>query len=184
MKKRDLTLIFVSGPICSGKTTIAEQLCAANFGKDTYPVHYEVSSFVKKHLKTFDREQLQNSRGVGEVVAHQIVENIQQAIMPPDRSILHPATRTIAVVSGARELEVIKIIEAAFPSAEKQYLWVSAPYEVLYKRWSTRARVGDGVPHSKEFSQLLSADNLLGLNDIAQYFATRQNTNLLSREGV
>lgn len=169
MKKRPVNIIFVSGPICSGKTTLAEQIAAARFNKETYVIHLEVSAFVKRHLKTTDRDSLQASKGLGETIAQQLVERIEQEQIPIDHNHIS-ASKLCVIISGAREMSIVEGIEKHFEGSDIQHIWATASTNVLYRRWCAR----DKHPYTEEtlstFQTALQKDYELGLTELRAYF--------------
>lgn len=174
-EKRDLSIIFIAGPIASGKTTLMEAMATEYFARGHYVLMIEVSSYIKKLLKSTDRAVLQNSAGLGAEAAGQIVEKINREMHPTDfsqRDAQGKLQPLAVIISGPRELQVVDVIMDAFKGdGDRAFLWTSATRSTLYSRWLQRK----GVEHTPElradFEAELERDNALGLTSVRSYFA-------------
>lgn len=174
-EKRKLSITFIAGPIASGKSTLMEAMAKEYFLRGYYVLTIEVSSFIKKLLKSTDRAVLQNSAGLGAQAAEQIIEKIERELQPTEfspRDVQGKLLPLAVLVSGPRELQVVDMIMEAFKGeGDRVFLWTSATRSTLYSRWLQRK----GVKHTPElradFEAELDRDNALGLTSVRSYFA-------------
>ena len=135
-------VIFISGELCSGKSTIAKRL-AEELGYS----FLEVSDVVKEILAEIEREKLQGHPEI----APQIVNAIETAV-----------TWQNVIVSGVRQAEIL----AAFPDAE--CVWVEIPEEERLKRYLSRGDTKDKLT-KEDFAKAQERDITLGILEVKEY---------------
>jgi adenylate kinase family enzyme len=148
-----MTIIFVCGRTCSGKTTIANNLA---YGLEA--PHLEVGDIVRDLKRTSERKNLIDNPDFDVMIIEALKLRIANM----------PGEYTSVVISGVRQKSIID----AFPGA--QIVWVSTPpkqrQEWFEKRQAYR-------PESNlSLKELDKADDKLGLMDIFDMF-TKQERN-------
>lgn len=175
---RALYLVFVSGPIASGKTTLAETIARERFSNGYYPIHLEVSTYIKQLVKAdssaqeLTRDVLQSTKGLGVRAAELIIDRILQERIPITDGIAK-STPLCAIISGAREREVVETVEKALENKAQDiaHIWVTATPDSLYKRWMKRQGFStEDDTLQDRFEQMLKRDEDLGLAELRRYF--------------
>jgi len=142
---RDM-IVFIAGPICSGKTYESDILAdAMNFD------HVEISTIVRQLLDTNKRNELQGHPEL----STQIIDRIAE--------IKRTTRRQGVVVSGPRQVEILK----AFPEAE--LIWMNTPLDTCFERFYDRKDEKDEEWHRDTFEEYVKKDNDLGLQEVKQY---------------
>lgn len=139
-------IIFVAGPICSGKSTYGKQLA-----KDRGYEYIEISTIVRSIVKGQTRTDIQ---GKPEIV-DEIVERLSALLDDP--------LLVGAVVGGPRQVEILQ----AFP--QSTLVWVSTSLEERFRRFVNRKDAKDGDTTREAFDQFMKNDNELGLTEVKKY---------------
>lgn len=152
-------IIFYSGRLCSGKSTIAKE-----YAKLNNLVFVEASDIVRDLLELIDasREAMQGKPELGPMIAAQIYNMLADAEYG-------------LVVSGVRQVEIITMLEA-LDAVEFEYNWIEVDKEERLKRYLSRARKEDvNALTEAAFNKAEERDEKLGLEELKQYFYAKHN---------
>lgn len=155
-------ITFISGTLCSGKSTVAK-IIGQNSEKTTF---IEVSDIVKDILQTTDRDKLVNNNHLDQEIVKEIIATIFHQEPSSHIEIEN------FIISGARQLSIIREIESYFSEKfEFQYIWVNAPKSTRFKNFQKRGDKKDGLDLSIEtFDRYEKTDIDLGLLEVRNYF--------------
>lgn len=154
-------IIFYSGRLCSGKSTVAKEYAKLNNLE-----FVEVSDIVKELLELIDatRDAMQGKPELGPMIAAQIYNMLADA-------------EHGLVVSGVRQVEIVEMLNS-LDAVEFEYNWIEVPREERLKRYLSRARKEDVNALTEEaFDKAEKRDEELGLAKLKQYFYENGNTN-------
>lgn len=140
------TVIFVVGENCSGKTTWARH-CKAPLRK-----HIEMGDLVRQKYETQDRV---------------FDADLDKYLVEETREIIHTSNRSHFVITGVRQVSLIKELAKLFDKVNYTYLVV--PREILKERFLQRAAKKDS---SLSFEKVIEGDNTLGMKELQHYLLT------------
>jgi adenylate kinase family enzyme/inosine/xanthosine triphosphate pyrophosphatase family protein len=162
-------LFVICGPSCAGKTTLAEHL-AKQYGY----YHIEASDFM--YLSYYQRHGVGSKRNVGdfaqqallekpEIVAEQIVENLQQGEDWP------------AIVTGFRSPKEVDWFSRNYSGKYSiEVVYVIADFDVRYSRSVARMRDGEADTRN-EFVKRDEQQAAMGLAELEKRFVSNRIVN-------
>ena len=143
-----MKIVFLFGEICSGKSTF-------DFGESSMRI--TVSNIVKKLMQSEDREVLQKSKHLDNVIADEIVEEIDNIF-----GFVYPHPPTI-IIDGIRQYSIVKQVEQWLPNnAEVEYKWLEVDSVERKRRFEARKDPKDTLT----FEEAEKRDNALGLSEL------------------
>lgn len=143
-----MKIVFLFGEICSGKSTL-------DFGESSMRI--TVSNIVKKLMQSEDREVLQKSKHLDNVIADEIVEEIDNIF-----GFVYPHPPTI-IIDGIRQYSIVKQVEQWLPdNAEVEYKWLEVDSAERKRRFEARKDPKDTLT----FEEAEKRDNALGLSEL------------------
>lgn len=159
INKKQIT--FVCGAICSGKSTLSQQLASLYDGD-----FIEVSDLIKEVLssnKHLTRNQLQNTAHLDSTITQLLFEKIN------DCSSNH------IYISGVRQVFIIKRMMELCKESQIQLMWLDVSEDVRLQRYLNR-EVDDKDPNKTEstFNQANRKDYELGLGGVKQFILSQQ----------
>lgn len=146
-----MKILFLFGEICSGKSTL-------DLGQQS--VRITVSDVVKRLMQSEDREVLQNSKHLDNVIADEIIEEIYNLYTFADQ------LPQYVIVDGIRQYSILNQIEQWVPTKLAnigiEYLWLEVDREERKRRFEARKDPKDNL----SFEEAEKRDNLLGLSEL------------------
>ena len=137
-------MMFICGPICSGKTTYG-RILSEEIGTD----FIEVSDIVKEITHSSKREDLQNTAYLDQ----QIITRLQ-------------SVDEYSIVVGVRQKSILQ----AFPNS--RLMWLEVPYSERLQCYLDREDTKDTLTE-KAFQLAEKKDNDLGLQEVRDYILNR-----------
>jgi hypothetical protein len=143
-----MKIVFLFGEICSGKSTL-------DFGESSMRI--TVSNIVKKLMQSEDREVLQKSKHLDNIIADEIIEEIDNIF-----GYVYPSPQTI-IVDGIRQYSIVQQVEQWLPdNAEVEYKWLEVDSAERKRRFEARKDPKDTLT----FEEAEKRDNELGLAEL------------------
>lgn len=150
-----MKVLFLFGPICSGKSTI-------DIGQQS--VRITVSNAVKKLMQSEDREVLQNSKHLDTLIAEEIANDIwhyDTFVFDSDET-----TPECIVIDGIRQVSIVTQLESflqrVYPNWTLEYVWLEVPTAERKRRFEARKDPKDTLT----FEEAEKRDNELGLSQL------------------
>ena len=143
-----MKIVFLFGEICSGKSTL-------DFGESSMRI--TVSNIVKKLMQSEDREVLQKSKHLDNVIADEIVEEIDNIF-----GFVYPHPPTI-IIDGIRQYSIVKQVQQCLPdNVQVEYKWLQVDSVERKRRFEARKDPKDTLT----FEEAEKRDNELGLSEL------------------
>jgi shikimate kinase len=138
--------IIVCGYLCSGKDTFSEQLALH--------VKIDIGDLVRKITSTVSRVQ---DKSLDDRIFEEFTNVITNTSGP-------------FVVSGIRQVSLLKNIEQVLPNLE--YIWLQVSQQERARRYKTRSATKD---KDLSFEEAHQRDIELGINEVLIYLQTKVN---------
>jgi hypothetical protein len=143
-----MKIVFLFGEICSGKSTY-------DFGEQSMRI--TVSNIVKKLMQSEDREVLQKSKHLDNVIADEIIEEVDNIF-----GYVYSSPQTI-IIDGIRQYSIVEQVQQWLPdNVEVEYKWLEVDREERKRRFEARKDPKD----TSTFEEAEKRDNELGLSDL------------------
>ena len=145
-----MKVVFLFGEICSGKSTL-------DFG--TQSSRITVSNIVKRLMQSEDREVLQNSKHLDNIIADEIIEEIENIY-----SYAYPFSHTV-IIDGIRQYSIVEQVQQWLTNSTKiklEYKWLEVDSVERKRRFEARKDPKDTLT----FEEAEKRDNVLGLSDL------------------
>jgi len=143
-----MKILFLFGEICSGKSTL-------DFGESSMRI--TVSNIVKKLMQSEDREVLQKSKHLDNIIADEIIEEIDNIF-----GYVHPLPHTI-IIDGIRQYSIVEQVQQWLPdNVEVEYKWLEVDSAERKRRFEARKDPKDTLT----FEEAEKRDNELGLSEL------------------
>lgn len=143
-----MRIVFLFGEICSGKSTL-------DFGESSMRI--TVSNIVKRLMQSEDREVLQKTKHLDNIIADEIIEEIDRIYGYVD-----PLPHTI-VIDGIRQYSIVEQVQQYLPdNAQVEYKWLEVDSVERKRRFEARKDPKDTLT----FEEAEKRDNELGLSNL------------------
>jgi len=143
-----MKIVFLFGEICSGKSTL-------DFGESSTRI--TVSNIVKRLMQSEDREVLQKSKHLDNIIADEIIEEIDNIF-----GFIDPLPQTI-IIDGIRQHSIVKQVQQWLPdNVEVEYKWLEVDSAERKRRFEARKDPKDTLT----FEEAEKRDNELGLSQL------------------
>ena len=145
-----MKVLFLFGPICSGKSTV-------DLGQQS--IRITVSNVVKRLMQSEDREVLQKSKHLDNIIADEIIEEISMISNFVD------IVPQYIVIDGIRQYSIVKQIEQWITNStniQMEYVWLEVPTAERKRRFEARKDPKDTLT----FEEAEKRDNALGLSEL------------------
>lgn len=143
-----MKIVFLFGEICSGKSTY-------DFGEQSMRI--TVSNIVKRLMQSEDREVLQKSKHLDNIIADEIIEEIHNIFGYVD-----PLPQTI-IIDGIRQYSIVELVQQYLPdNVEVEYKWLEVDSAERKRRFEARKDPKDTLT----FEEAEKRDNELGLSEL------------------
>lgn len=152
-----MEVVYIIGPLCSGKTTYANELKAKGYEL------IEIGAIVRNITKTVYRT---HNSDLAEEIGIRLVEKITTAVEQNQR---------VAVV-GLRQRSLLNEALSCAPYSHTRIVWLEAPYEVLKARFDQRNEKKD---LQMTFEEAYKFDQQLGLEDLEGYLKKSNLNNFI-----
>ena len=143
-----IKVLFLFGEICSGKSTF-------DVGQES--VRITVSNIVKRLMQSEDREVLQKSKHLDNIIADEIIEEVDNIF-----GYVYPSPQTI-IIDGIRQYSIVEQVQQWLPdNVEVEYKWLEVDREERKRRFEARKDPKDTLT----FEEAEKRDNELGLSEL------------------
>lgn len=143
-----MKIVFLFGEICSGKSTY-------DFGEQSMRI--TVSNIVKRLMQSEDREVLQKTKHLDNIIADEIIEEIDNIFGYVDT-----LPQTI-IIDGIRQYSIVEQVQQYLPdNAQVQYKWLEVDSAERKRRFEARKDPKDTLT----FEEAEKRDNELGLSEL------------------
>ena len=143
-----MKIVFLFGEICSGKSTY-------DFGEQSMRI--TVSNIVKRLMQSEDREVLQKTKHLDNIIADEIIEEIDNIFGYVD-----PLPQTI-IIDGIRQYSIVEQVQQYLPdNAQVEYKWLEVDSAERKRRFEARKDPKDTLT----FEEAEKRDNELGLSEL------------------
>ena len=143
-----IRVLFLFGEICSGKSTF-------DVGQES--VRITVSNIVKRLMQSEDREVLQKSKHLDNIIADEIIEEVDNIF-----GYVYPSPQTI-IIDGIRQYSIVEQVQQWLPdNVEVEYKWLEVDREERKRRFEARKDPKDTLT----FEEAEKRDNELGLSEL------------------
>jgi hypothetical protein len=143
-----MKIVFLFGEICSGKSTY-------DFGEQSMRI--TVSNIVKRLMQSEDREVLQKTKHLDNIIADEIIEEIDNTFGYVD-----PLPHTI-IIDGIRQYSIVEQVQQYLPdNVQVEYKWLEVDSAERKRRFEARKDLKDTLT----FEEAEKRDNELGLSEL------------------
>lgn len=159
-------MIFLTGPHCAGKTTIAEILMPYNFnyldlGPTLRELHQEESNSLSFE-EWLSKGEANHGRYFTDDLLVKAIKECREKLLN------QPVVTQDLIICGSRSLEGISYLTqrvSRLNDWENTIVWVEAPKPLLWQRFCEK----NGATSMAEFEVLLRRDKELGLDTIREH---------------
>lgn len=149
------TVVFILGENCSGKTTFAKHF------KNPIRKNIEMGQLVREKYETEERV---------------FDSELDEYLFEKTRDIIHTVKKDNFVITGVRQVSLLKKLAKLFDKVEYKYLVV--PRDILKERFQKRAAKKDT---KITFEEAISGDESLGIKDLQHYLLTEVKCEFINR---